>query len=52
MMNGMEIIVFIGDRDKKAGKIGRGQSNTEMQIRIINSDDIHFLVMNACDNKS
>ena len=50
-MNRVEIIVFIGDRNKKAGKIGGSQSNTEMQIRIINGNDIHFLVMNACDNK-
>ena len=50
-MNRMEIIIFIGDGNKKAGKIGRGQSNTEMQIRIINGNDIHFLVVNACDNK-
>ena len=51
-MNGMKVIVFIGNCDKKAGKISDGQSNTKMQVRVINGDDIHFLVMNACDNKS
>ena len=51
-MHGMKIIVFIGNCYKKTGKIGRGQSNTEMQIRIIHGNCIHFLIMNACDNKS
>jgi len=50
-MNGVKIIVFVGDRNKKAGKVSCGQSNTEIQIGIIHGNGIHFLVMNACDNK-
>ena len=38
MVNGVKVIVFIGDRNKKTGKIYNGQANTKMQVRIVHGD--------------